>query len=116
MEPREKKYPINRNGKKLLLKIRKGQYWRSGPPAQYPIFEELWDSKDIGDLIITSKRLIFVGINGNHSLRLNQILDFNVFRNGIAIKRENGSNLFFESIKNTDVFGMILGRAIKDSF
>jgi len=69
----------------------------------------------INDTIFTS---IYPYVKKNKEtfhIRLLNILDINIFKNGVELQKSAGNNRFFEIDKNVDVFAMMLGRALKDS-
>lgn len=101
-------------GPTMRLKIAKGIYWRAGRLQGKRISEDRWLIIDSGDLFLTNRRLIFMGDRGNKTIRLNRILDFEVFSNGIDIQKDKGKSPFLEFSENTDIFAMILGRAIEE--
>ncbi|RKY87112.1 hypothetical protein DRQ09_04965, partial [candidate division KSB1 bacterium] len=105
---------IKYSGPTLRIKIAKGLYWRTGNLGFQTISENQWRKLDSGDLFLTNKRLIFLGNNGNKTIKLNKIIDFESFSNGVEIKKETGRNPFLEFDKNIDIFSIILGRAISD--
>jgi hypothetical protein len=105
---------INYGGPTLRIKIAKGVYWRAGSLGVQAVSEDIWQNIDSGDIYLTNKRIIFMGQKGNKTIGLNKILDFTVFSNGIDIQKDAGKNPFLQFDKNTDIFSMILGRAIRE--
>ena len=49
-------------------------------------------------------------------IRLLNILDINMFKNGVELQKSAGNNPFFEFDDNVDIFAMMLGRALKNSY
>lgn len=102
------------SGPTMRLKIAKGLYWRAGDLGVQRISEDVWKKIDAGDLFLTNKRLIFMGAKGNKRIRLNKILDFTAYQNGVDIQKETGKSPFIAFEENTDIFSIILGRAISE--
>lgn len=102
---------INYSGPTFRVKIVKGIYWRAGSISAQRVTEDIWATIDSGRIILTNKRIIFIGSKHNKTILLKKILDFNVFSNGIEIKKDTGKNQFFQ-LNNSDIFGVILGKLI----
>jgi envelope transporter Tic110/Armadillo-like protein len=114
LEQRRVTKRINYGGPTMRIKIAKGVYWRAGSLAVQPVSEDVWTTIDSGDLYMTNKRLVFMGTKGNKTIRLSKILDFTAYYNGIDIQKETGKSPFLAFEINTDIFSMILGRAISE--
>jgi hypothetical protein len=69
---------------------------------------------DNGYLYLTNKRLLFIGNKKNSTIRLNRILSFTPYTNGLEIVKESGRNPFFLIDGDIDLFAMILSRVLKD--
>ncbi len=96
----------------LTLKIAKGLYWRGKEPDHNPISTDEWKVGDTGTLYLTNKRIFFKGQQGDKVILLSRIMDFIVFSNGIEIYKEADQNQFLEFERNSDIFAMLLGKAI----
>lgn len=106
---------INYGGPTLRLKIAKGVYWRAGSLGVNRISEDVWRKIDSGRLFLTNKRIIFMGSRRNKMIRLNTILDFTAYGNGVDIQKARGKSPFLEFSADTGVFSLILGRVIDES-
>ncbi len=106
---------INYGGPTLRLKIAKGVYWRAGSLGVNRISEDVWRKIDSGRLFLTNKRIIFMGSKRNKVIRLNTILDFTAYRNGVDIQKASGKSPFLEFSADTGVFSLILGKVIDES-
>jgi hypothetical protein len=105
---------IRYGGPVARIKITKGLYFRAADYAIKPITNDVLTLIDSGQLFLTNKRLIFMGDKKNSSIKLNKILDFATYRNGVDIKKDSGKSPFLEFGDNVDIFSMTLARAIKD--
>ncbi len=114
LEQRRVTKRIRYGGPTMRIKIAKGLYWRAGDLAIQPVAEDVWATIDSGDLYLTNKRLIFMGSKGNKTIRLNKVLDFTTYSNGVDIQKDTGKSPFLQFSNNTDIFTMILGRAISE--
>jgi len=67
-----------------------------------------------GSLVITSKRLLFLGDSKSFSSRLDKLLETHLFRESLRVEDGSGRpHVFrFESTNNIDVVGAILSHAI----
>lgn len=105
---------VNYAGPAVRIKIAKGIYYRAGSANIQTVSEEVMREIDTGAVYFTNKRVIFVGGKRNVNIRLNRILDFNVFSNGIEVVKDAGRNPFFQIPKNVDIAALVLDRVIRD--
>lgn len=91
---------------------------RLSPPAQpvLSLFAGLRRSFFVldGTLFLTNQRLIFMGRRKNKNIRLNRILDFEIYSNGVQIEKDAGVSPFLETSADMELLGLLLGRAIRD--
>ena len=106
---------IKYSGPTYRLKIVKGLYWRMGDLGVKRETSDVLCHIDSGRLFLTNKRVIFMGGKKDTTIRLSNILDFKLFKDGVELQKSSGKNPFFEFDKNVDIFAMTLGRALKDS-
>ena len=105
---------LNYGGPTMRIKIMKGVYWRAGSLGVQRVSADVLQHLDDGSLFLTSKRLIFMGRRKNRNIRLNRILDFEIFSNGVQIEKDAGASPFLETTADMELFGLLLGRAIRD--
>jgi hypothetical protein len=105
---------INYGGPSFRLKIMKGVYYNAGSAKVQRITSEELISIDHGQLFITNKRLIFIGLKKNTNIQLNKILSITPFRDGIGIDKESGKSPILKTTINADIMAMILARVIND--
>lgn len=112
-ELRKQTQRINYSGPTMRIKLAKGVYWRAGSVQAKVISTEEYKNLDDGTLYLTSKRLIFIGSRSNKNIRLNKVLNLVPYKDGIDIIKDSGKSPFL-GFNDTEVFSMLLGRAIKD--
>jgi len=105
---------INYGGPTFRLKLAKGIYWRLGSLNVQTISQDVMVPLDKGQLFLTNKRLLFVGESKSRSIRLNRILEFTPYKNGVEVIKDAGKNPFFEFYDGVDIFAMILGRLLSE--
>jgi Chloroplast envelope transporter len=81
-------------GPTMRVKIAKGLYYRMGTLAHAPISVDSIVKIDTGKVFITNKRLIFMGVNKNVSLKLDKILDITPFSDAVKIDKDTGRTPF----------------------
>ena len=66
---------------------------------------------DTGTLVITNKRVVFVGIKKTVSIDLRKIFSINIFKDGISIQRENKKRIeYFTGTDQKEMTFEIEGR------
>ncbi len=105
---------INYGGPTFRVKIMKGLYYRVGSLAVRPVSEDIMTRIDSGKLYLTNKRLIFNGSKKNTTIRLNKIIDFEGFRNGVSIDKDSGKSPFYTFSEDIDLFCVTLGALLKN--
>lgn len=113
-EERSRVSRVSYAGPALNLRVVQGVYLRAGTYAvggQREAYEHLIGQ---GDLIVTSKRLIFVGPNKSISPRLDSILQIDPYIDGVRITRATGKPVLYRFETREPWFGAILSRARQD--
>ena len=105
---------IRYGGPAVRIKIVKGLYWRAADYGVQVISDDVLMLIDSGNLFLTNKRMIFMGAKGNKVTKLNNILDFNPYSNGIEIQKASGKSPFIEFSQDIDIFTLMLDRVIRD--
>ncbi|TVR93950.1 MAG: hypothetical protein EA428_01200 [Spirochaetaceae bacterium] len=105
---------LNYGGPTMRIKIMKGVYWRAGSLGVQRVTEDVVKHLDDGVLFLTNKRILFMGRRRNKNIRLNRILDFEIYSNGVQIEKDAGASPFLETSADMELFGLLLGRAIRD--
>lgn len=106
-------HPIRYGRPTLKTKIAQNFYCQMSDLFVRAISDDLFHI-DTGRLLLTSKRLVFMGTQNKTSVELIKILGFIPYKNGVEIREEAGKNSFLVFDKDTDVFTLTLGRVIQD--
>lgn len=105
---------VNYSGMSYRIKICKGLYYRIGSATPQRITQDVYKLIDSGDVYLTNKRILFVGSKANKTIRLNKIISFSPYSNGVEIGKDTGKSPFFKFSGDVDLFCMFLSRAIND--
>jgi hypothetical protein len=102
-------------GPTARIPMAKGVYFRMGHLRGMRHSSEMLRPVDAGTLYLTTKRLIFMGRLGNKTIRLNRILTFEPYRDGLEVQKDAGRNpvLFFDD--DVELFAALLQRAWSDA-
>ncbi|SFD81003.1 hypothetical protein [Thermophagus xiamenensis] len=106
---------VNYGGPTARIKLAKGFYYRVGSLGVNRITEDVWQRIDSGMLYLTDRRIIFMGELGNKNIRLNSVLTFKPYSNGVDIRKATGKSPFLEFSDNVDLFSMILARLLMEN-
>lgn len=106
---------IRYGGPTARIRIMKGIYYSAGDIGVQKVTEDITQKQDTGKLILTSKRLLFMGNRKNTVIRLNKIVDLTPYSNGIEVAKETGRNPIYMFDENTDIFAFILSKAIDEA-
>ena len=68
-----------------------------------------------GDIVLTSKRLIFNGGDKNFAIRLNTIVSFEAFDDGVEVRRASGKPLTFALNLRDEWFARLFARVRRDA-
>ncbi|MFN2312801.1 MAG: hypothetical protein ABR590_12240, partial [Spirochaetia bacterium] len=101
---------FNYGGPTMRIKIMKGVYWRAGSLGVQRVSEDVLKHLDDGVLFLTNKRILFMGQRKNKNIRLNRILDFDIYSNGVQIEKDAGVSPFLQTSADMELFGLLLGR------
>lgn len=97
------------------FRVMKGVSYRVGGFKGYPVVEKGNVSTSDGELIFTSKRIIFRGDRKSFATNLDKILDIQFYSNGIQFSVNNRSKprlIQFNDRNNMDIVGSIFSYAI----
>ncbi len=101
----------------VSFRIMKGVSYRIGAHRGHIVSETGFVPVSDGELIITSKRIIFRGDGKAFAINLNKILDIQILTNGLQISENNKSKLRMVKFKeegNHDIVGAVLSYAINN--
>jgi hypothetical protein len=105
---------INYAGVGARIRIAKGIYYRVGTVAPQRVTSEEMTYIDSGELYLTNKRIIFTGLKKNFTIRLERILAFTPYFDGIEIEKDAGRNPIMTIEKNADIFCLMLSRLMRE--
>ena len=90
--------------------------WYGGYDIKYDEQDFQRETKiDGGRLVITNRRLLFLGEKDNHSIYLLDILGIEPKRSGVGIQRDGSRDQFYAFSTDVDLFTLTLSRAIRDT-
>lgn len=99
-------------GPHFRFRITKGFYYRAGNVSFQRKTEDTLSKIDTGKLYITDKKIIFIGNLKTINVRLNKIIDMELFSDGIKIIKDTGNNIFIELENEIQMVGAIIAKAI----
>jgi len=104
---------LSRSGAVMNEKIAGGIYWKTANLGAFELDAAAWNTTDNGTLLITNRRLLFVGKKEIKVFPLEFISNFSSFNNGVElhINKEN-IQPFIKFEKNIDLFSIIFGSVI----
>jgi hypothetical protein len=92
----------------------KGVYYRVGSISGQHVTQEEWKLIDQGKVYLTNKRILFVGSKKNSTIRLDKMLSFTPYSDGIQINQETGRSPLLSFSNQVDVFGLLLSRLMRE--
>lgn len=101
-------------GVSTRIRICKGVYFRTGTGVPQRTSQDVYKVIDSGEMYLTNKRIIFMGSKSNKTIRLNKILSFSPYSDGVEINKDTGKSPFFAFSKDIELFSLFLSRAIND--
>lgn len=113
-EMRSVRQRVSYSGYSTSFRIAKGFYLRSGSykPQSYSV--DTMKLIDSGTLYLTNKRIIFTGNKKNSNIRIDKILNFTPYTDGVEIGKETGKSPTLKITQNADIFCMILERLLNE--
>lgn len=105
---------VNYGGPTARIRIVKGIYWSAGSLGVKRVSRDVMRQIDTGVVYLTNKRILFVGQKRNMNIRLNRVLDFTPYTDGVEITKDAGRSPVFTFTDNIDVFCLTLNRLLGD--
>jgi len=105
---------INYSGTTASIKIMKGVRYRVGTIKPQRITSEQWKQIDYGTMYLTNKRIILIGQSKNSNIKLQKVLSFTPYSDGVEISKDTGRNPLIRFSTNTDIFSLILSRLLNE--
>lgn len=103
---------VGYTGYSSSIKIAKGFYLRTGSYRPRSYKTEQMKLIDTGILYLTNKRIIFAGRLKNSNIRLEKIIGFSPYSDGVEIQKDTGKSPLLTIQSNADIFCMMLGRLL----
>ena len=91
---------VNYGGLQARVRIVRGLYYRAGSVQVERVTEQFLKTVTEGVLYLTSKRILLLGQPTNSTIRLSNVIAFNLFADAIEIEKASGKHplFFFEDI------------------
>ena len=113
-----KKERVSYGGVGLSFRVAKGVRFYTGT-GRITSSQDVLKTEDTGSIYITNKRFIFVGQKKTTSIKLDKILDFNIYEDDgmIEIKKETGPALIFRPLTDVNLFYLsaVLNRLMREN-
>lgn len=113
-ELRSVRQRVSYSGYSTSFKVAKGFYLRSGNYRRQSYSVDTMKLIDIGTLYMTNKRIIFTGTKKNSTIRIDKILNFTPYTDGVEIGKETGKSPTLQMTQDADIFCMILERLLNE--
>jgi hypothetical protein len=99
---------IGYHGPVLSIPIVRGLRYRVGGITPAVVRSEELTQIDEGDLYFTSKRVLFNGARRNTTIRLSNLIGFQVFADGLALEKSSGRSPYFLFAQDTELAATVL--------
>ena len=96
----------------VSVRIARGVYYRAGSASTEPLNRATIRRADRGRVLITSKRVLFEGETGSVTVRLRDIVSFQVYADALVLERRAGLGPYFTIDGDTEMAAVILGAAL----
>jgi hypothetical protein len=93
----------------------KGVYFHTGRSVPHRVTTEGLEQIDVGQLYITSKRIIFTGTRENRSIPLPNLLGFHVYADGLHLEKASGKSPTIKMSGDVELAAVILGARLAAS-
>lgn len=113
-ELRSVRQRVSYNSYSASFKVAKGFYLHSGSNRAQSYSVDTMKFIDTGVLYLTNKRIIFTGSKKNANIRIDKILDFKPYTDGVEIGKETGKSPTLQIAQNADIFCIILERLLNE--
>lgn len=113
-ELRSIRQKVSYTGYSTSFKIAKGFYLRSGSYKPKSHYVDTMKLIDKGTVYLTNKRIIFMGKSKNTNIKIDKILNYTPYSDGLEISKETGKNPTLQLPKNADIFCMMLERLLNE--
>ena len=106
---------INYAGPTARIRICKGVSYRIGSARVQRVTSEVLSPIDAGTMYVTNKRVILLGARKTSSIRLNKIVSYTPYSNGIEIFKDTGKSMTVTFDTDMDLFNLLFSRILRES-
>ena len=106
---------INYAGPTARIRICKGVSYRIGSARVQRVTSEVLSPVDYGTMYVTNKRVILLGTRKTSSIRLNKIVSYTPYSNGIEIFKDTGKSMTVTFDSDMDLFNLLFSRVLRES-
>lgn len=105
---------VNYAGPTARLRICKGVSYRIGSARVQRITSEVLVPVDSGRLHVTDKRIVLLGARKTSTIRLNKVVSFVPYSDGIELFKETGKSIIIKIDTDMELFNLLLSRLLRD--
>lgn len=106
---------VNYAGPTARIRICKGVSYRIGSARVQRVTSEVLPPIDAGTMYVTNKRVILLGARKTSSIRLNKIVSYTPYSNGIEIFKDTGKSITVTFDTDMDLFNLLFSRVLRES-
>ena len=96
----------------VSVRIARGVYFRAGSASEERMNRTSLVRRDAGPVLITSRRILFIGSEGTVSIPLRDLSSYQVHADGIVLERRDRTGPFFTMEGDVELTAVILGAAL----
>lgn len=105
---------VNYAGPTARIRICKGVSYRIGSVRAQRITSEVLAPVDAGRLYVTDKRIVLLGARKSTTIRLNKVVSFTPYSDGIELFKETGKSIIIKIDTDMELFNLLLSRVMMD--
>lgn len=105
---------VNYAGPTARIRICKGVSYRIGSARVQRVTSEELAPVDSGRLYVTDKRLVLLGARKSSTIRLNKIVSFTPYSDGIELFKETGKSIIIKIDTDMELFNLLLSRVLME--
>lgn len=105
---------VNYAGPTARIRICKGVSYRIGSARVQRITSEVLAPVDSGRMYVTDKRIVLFGGRKTSTIRLNKVVSFTPYSDGIELFKETGKSVIVKIDTDMELFNLLLSRLLRD--
>lgn len=105
---------VNYSGLSTRIRICKGVSYRIGTVRPQRITSEVLAPVDAGMLYVTDRRIVLLGNRKTSTTRLNKIVSFTPYNDGVEIFKETGKSTIITIETDMELFHLLFSRVLRD--